>query len=39
VTRVYVDPAPAAVHRCDSLARDGRAGVLEILAAEAMPSD
>ena len=31
-------PAPAAIHRCDSLARDVRAAVLEILAAEAMPS-
>jgi hypothetical protein len=30
-------PAPGAVHRCDSLARDVRAAVLEILAAEAMP--
>ena len=31
-------PAPGAVHRCDSLARDVRAAVLEILAAEAMPA-
>jgi hypothetical protein len=31
-------PAPAAIHRCDSLARDVRAAVLEILAAEAMPA-
>jgi hypothetical protein len=30
--------APGAVHRCDSLARDVRAAVLEILAAEAMPA-
>jgi hypothetical protein len=29
---------PAAIHRCDSLARDVLAAVLEILAAEAMPS-
>jgi hypothetical protein len=29
---------PGAVHRCDSLARDVRAAVLEILAAEAMPA-
>jgi hypothetical protein len=28
--------APGAIHRCDSLARDVRAAVLEILAAEAM---
>jgi hypothetical protein len=31
-------PAPGAVHRCDALARDVRAAVLEILAAEAMPA-
>lgn len=31
-------PAPAAIHRCDALARDVPAAVLEILAAEAMPS-
>jgi len=30
--------APGAIHRCDSLARDVRAAVLEILAAEAMPA-
>ena len=30
--------APGAVHRCDSLARDVMAAVLEILAAEAMPA-
>jgi hypothetical protein len=30
--------APAAIHRCDALARDVRAAVLELLAAEAMPS-
>ncbi|HEX4898799.1 MAG TPA: hypothetical protein VFV53_10615 [Candidatus Limnocylindrales bacterium] len=31
-------PEPTAIHRCDSLARDVRAAVLEILAAEAMPA-
>jgi hypothetical protein len=31
-------PAPAAIHRCDALARDVPAAVLEILAAEAMTS-
>jgi hypothetical protein len=31
-------PVPGAIHRCDSLARDVRAAVLEILAAEAMPA-
>jgi hypothetical protein len=31
-------PAPGAIHRCDSLARDVRAAVLEILAVEAMPA-
>ena len=31
-------PAPAAIHRCDALARDVPAAALEILAAEAMPS-
>ena len=30
--------APAAIHRCDALARDVQAAVLELLAAEAMPS-
>lgn len=35
---VGLSPAPGAVHRCDSLARDVRAAVLEILAAEAMPA-
>jgi len=29
-------PAEASIHRCDAMARDVRAGVLEILAAEAM---
>jgi hypothetical protein len=29
--------APAAIHRCDTLARDVQAAVLELLAAEAMP--
>jgi hypothetical protein len=29
-------PAPAAIHRCDALARDVPSAVLEILAAEAM---
>ena len=29
---------PAAIHRCDTLARDVQAAVLELLAAEAMPS-
>jgi hypothetical protein len=28
---------PAAIHRCDTLARDVQAAVLELLAAEAMP--
>jgi len=31
-------PAPAAIHRCDALARDVPAAVLEILSAEAMRS-
>ncbi|TAK00921.1 MAG: hypothetical protein EPO36_06950 [Chloroflexota bacterium] len=31
-------PSPAAIHRCDALARDVLAAALEILAAEAMPS-
>lgn len=31
-------PAPPAIHRCDSFARNAPAAVLEILAAEAMPS-
>jgi hypothetical protein len=31
-------PAPAAIHRCDAIARDVPAAVLEILAAEAMRS-
>jgi hypothetical protein len=30
-------PAPTAIHRCDALARDVLAAVLEVLAAEAMP--
>jgi hypothetical protein len=32
-------PEPAAIHRCDALARDVPAAVLEILAAEAMRPD
>jgi hypothetical protein len=31
-------PAPAAIHRCEAVARDVPAAVLEILAAEAMRS-
>jgi hypothetical protein len=31
-------PAAGAIHRCDAVARDLRAAVLEILASEAMPS-
>jgi hypothetical protein len=31
-------PAPGAVHRCDSMARDVMAAVLQILATEAMPA-
>jgi len=30
-------PASGAIHRCDTVARDVQAAVLEILAAEAMP--
>jgi len=30
-------PASGAIHRCDTLARDVQAAVMEILAAEAMP--
>lgn len=36
---VGVRPAEGAIHRCDMMARDARAAVLEILAAEAMPVD
>lgn len=32
-------PEKAAIHRCDTIARDAQAAVLEILAAEAMPAD
>ena len=31
-------PAPGSVHRCDAVARDVQAAVMEILASEAMPS-
>lgn len=31
-------PAPGSIHRCDGVARDLHAAVMEILASEAMPS-